>query len=202
MLKIIEQRKRKEHESSYRLRRDDVKKHYDRLQSSKTKEVLPTLAQFRLLPFINILQSRPTTATNTSSDIQMPELLADLIQSDLKNWREHTKEAFARKLGYPNWKSASKNKLHPVDRLTARFKCTKCHKESQKFNADVCLDFSGVCGHVCPRLDWNKRMREKWNIDQFEKDERVHAFPSILEPLSLTYFFTGHRGDNTDTYTM
>ena len=173
MLKTIEQRKRREHESSYRLRREDVKKHYDRLRSSKTKEVLPTLAQFRLLPFINILQTRPTTAANTTGDSQQSELLADLIQSDLKTWRERTKEAFATKLGYSNWKSASKNKLHPVDRLTARFKCMKCHKES---NADGCLDFAGVCGHVCLRLDWNKRTREKWNIDQFEKDERVRDF--------------------------
>lgn len=188
MLKIIEQRKRKEHESSYRLRRVDVKKYYDRLRSSKTKEVLPTLAQFRLLPFVNILQSRPTTVTGTTGDFQKSDLLADLIQSDLKTWRERTKEAFAVKLGYPKWKSASKNKLHPVDRLAARFKCTKCHKETQKFAADACLDFAGVCGHVCPRMDWNKQTREKWDIDQFEKDERVRAFPEFSR-IALAYVF-------------
>lgn len=78
-------------------------------------------------------------------------------------------------LGFPKWKSASKIKLHPVDRLTARFKCTKCDKESYKFYPEGCLNFSAACEHVCPRLDWNKKTREHWTADQFVKDEKVCA---------------------------
>jgi hypothetical protein len=179
--KMIEARKRSSKEAVYRRHRDEVEQHYKRLKSSEKDRVFPSLAQFRRLPIINILQSKTSTSTGVASDLRRSELVAELLQDDLKNWRESAKSALAAALGFPDWKSASKKKLHPVDRLTARFRCKRCESVGRETHKDMCLDFAGVCAHTCDRLNADKRTKEKWASDQFERDAKV--------PIPVTYYY-------------
>lgn len=173
---MVEARKRRVDEDAYRKRREEVEKHYNRIKSAGPGKILPTLAQFRQLPIIKVIQSKPDPAPNIAHDLKTG-LLADLLLGDLEKWRRSSKEAFGAILGYPGWKSASKNKLHPVDRVTARFRCTRCRKESHKYFQDGCLDFAGACAHVCQDSSMEKRVRERWAPEQFEKDDKVSSIP-------------------------
>lgn len=172
--RIVESRKRSVEERAYKRRRDDVEQHYNRLKNSGKDQVFPNMAQFRQLPIIKALQSKTSSTKGIASDLQKSRLVSELLQGDLKKWREATSTALAATLGFPNWRSASKKKLHPVERLTARFRCKKCIREGRKFYEEGCLDFAGACTHVCLRPDLNKQNREKWTFDQFEKDEKVY----------------------------
>ena len=182
IMKIAEARKRSAEEEAYRRRRDDVEQHYNRLKSAEKDKVIPNLVQFRQLPIISVLQSKKSTTTGVASDLQNSQLVAELLQGDLRKWRESASMALGATLGFPNWRSASKKKLHPVYRLTARFRCKKCEREGHKFYEEGCLDFAGACAHVCRRPDMKKRAREKWTPDQFEKDEKVHHtfYPNLI----------------------
>jgi len=183
IMKIAEARKRSAEEEAYRRRRDDVEQHYNRLKSAEKDKVIPNLVQFRQLPIISVLQSKKSTTTGVASDLQNSQLVAELLQGDLRKWRESASMALGATLGFPNWRSASKKKLHPVYRLTARFRCKKCEREGHKFYEEGCLDFAGACAHVCRRPDMKKRAREKWTPDQFEKDEK--AIDAVSKVLAL-----------------
>jgi hypothetical protein len=183
MTKIIEARKRSSHEEAYRRRRSDVEQHYNRLKSSGKEKVLPNLAEFRRLPIINVLQSKTSTTTGVAGDLQKSQLVAELLQDDLRKWRESARMALTLTLGFSNWKSASKTKLHPVDRLTARFRCKKCARNDHKVYEEECLDFAGACAHVCLQPNLKKRTRDRWTADQFEKDDKVYILLS-----SIVYF--------------
>jgi hypothetical protein len=178
IIKIIEARKRSANEEAYRCRRNDVEQHYNRLKSSGQEKVFPTLAQFRQLPIIKVLQSKTSTNTAVAGDLQS-KLVVELLQDDLRKWRETATTTLAATLGFSNWRSASKKKLHPVDRLTARFRCKKCGHDDHKFYEQGCLDFAGACAHVCVRSDLKKSEREKWTPDQFEKDNKVNIMHQI-----------------------
>lgn len=183
MTKIIESRKRSSHEEAYRRRRSDVEQHYNRLKSSGKEKILPNLAEFRRLPIINVLQSKTSTTTGVAGDLQKSQLVAELLQDNLNKWRESARIALTPTLGFSDWKSASKTKLHPVDRVTARFRCKKCARNDCKIYEEGCLDFAGACAHVCLRPNLKKGTRDRWTADQFEKDEKVHTLLS-----SIVYF--------------
>ncbi|KIM86769.1 hypothetical protein PILCRDRAFT_315239 [Piloderma croceum F 1598] len=182
MTKIIESRKRSSHEEAYRRRRSDVEQHYNRLKSFGKEKVLPNLAEFRRLPIINVLQSKTSATTGVAGDLQKSQLVAELLQDDLSKWRESARIALTHTLGFSGWKSASKTKLHPVDRLTARFRCKKCAQNDHKVYEEGCLDFAGACVHVCLRPNLKKRTRDRWTADQFEKDEKaIDVISKVLE---------------------
>ena len=172
--KLTEARKRTSDEEAYKRRRKDVEQHYDRLKSSGKWKIFPNLAQFRQLPIIKILQSKSSTTTGVAGDLQKSQLVAELLQDDLRKWGESARTALTATLGFPEWKSASKKKLHPVDRLTAQFRCKKCAPKDRQVYEEGCLDFAGACAHVCLRPDMDKTIRERWTPDQFEKDDKVH----------------------------
>ncbi|KZP02971.1 hypothetical protein FIBSPDRAFT_808192, partial [Athelia psychrophila] len=173
MIKMAEARKRRADEETYRNLYRELERQYNRLKSQNSKDkIIPTLAQFRQLPVIKLVQSQQTPAsTDVSRDLKSG-LLAGMLEGDLDKWSKTAKEAFGEMLGFPGYRSASKTKLHPVDRITARFRCKRCRKEGWKYAQDGCLDFPGVCAHVCHDSSMEKRTKERWNPDHFEADEK------------------------------
>lgn len=176
MIKMAEARKRRADEETYRNLYRELERQYNRLKSQNSKDkIIPTLAQFRQLPVIKLVQSQQTPAsTDVSRDLKSG-LLAGMLEGDLDKWSKTAKEAFGEMLGFPGYRSASKTKLHPVDRITARFRCKRCRKEGWKYAQDGCLDFPGVCAHVCHDSSMEKRTKERWNPDHFEADEKVRG---------------------------
>ncbi|KAH9917185.1 uncharacterized protein B0H18DRAFT_1035800 [Fomitopsis serialis] len=163
---------RRKAEGAYEKRRGDVAEHYSRLKSApEAKETLPTLPEFRRLSVMKVLQGKPTDPDEgVAKDLKNSKLLNELLSDSLRQWREDARSALAGVLGFAGWKSASKNKLHPVDRLTARFMCKKCVSRG-KGGED--LDFAAACEHRCAGLNKRQRARETWNANLFEPDTKA-----------------------------
>ncbi|KAH7910256.1 hypothetical protein BJ138DRAFT_129661 [Hygrophoropsis aurantiaca] len=182
LLNIVERRKRRIEEESFRRRRADVEQHYNRLKSAG-ELVLPTLAEFRKLPTMQVVVGKVSSASlGVSTELKNSVLFGEMIREDLRKWMEPVRDILSHQLGAAQWKTASKTRLHPLDRITARFTCKKCDKVAKKYTADGCLDFRGVCSHQCPHLDKKAAESYVWSADQFVKDEKVTAVISqVLE---------------------
>ncbi|KAI0729771.1 hypothetical protein C8Q72DRAFT_777268 [Fomitopsis betulina] len=124
---------RRQREAAYKKRREDVAAHYTRLKSAPSPvEVLPSLLDFRGLSVIKVLQGQPSDKeTGIADELKDNKLVHDLLVDNLSQWREVARSTLAGILGFPGWKTASKTKLHPVDRLTARFICKSCSKQAR-----------------------------------------------------------------------
>ncbi|KAF8722421.1 hypothetical protein AX14_009852 [Amanita brunnescens Koide BX004] len=108
--------------------------------------------------------------------------------SELCKWEASVRQRFAERLGLPRWVSASATVLHPLDRLTARFRCKKCDSVSNCYKMDSCLDFVGVCRHVCKTADENdeSEMGDSWDASRFDRDERAsEAMKKLLALLDV-----------------
>lgn len=175
LLKMQTHRQNKENEASYRQRRADVEQYYNRLRSAGT--VLPSLYEFRKLSVMTTMQGSVTGSRPNSSglakDMKNSALVAELVAADLKTWMASAREKLSELLGFPKWRSASKTKLHPLDRITARFRCQGCRKVAKRYEKEQCLDFAGVCAHECPSDDKKTKKPVDWSVDRFIKDEKV-----------------------------
>ena len=134
ILKISERQKRRNAEKILYQRRVEVKEHLHRLKSDGTSEALPNLTTFRKLPAIKLVQNH-TSAKKASIELKSP-LIAEILRNELGRWRESARETLAAILGQPNWKCPSNKKLHPVERLTAKFKCKRCPTIPRKYSKD------------------------------------------------------------------
>jgi hypothetical protein len=189
LLKLMERRKRREEEEAYRRRRADVEKHYNHLRSERVEKSLPPLFTFRQLPIVNSLQSTTSPSSSVYKSIQESPLVQELLEDQLEKWRQQARTVLGATLGYPHWKTPSSKKLHPVDRLTARFQCQKCNVVATRYQEDHCLDFAGACAHQCVRPKQKRRPKPVWSADQFVKDGKVCS-RSDWRALSLTNVFS------------
>ncbi|KAG1871846.1 hypothetical protein DFJ58DRAFT_762568 [Suillus subalutaceus] len=181
LLKMQIHRQNKENEASYRQRRDDVEQYYNRLRSAGT--VLPSLYEFRKLSVMTTMQGSVTGSRPNSSglakDMKNSALVAELVAADLKTWMASAREKI--------WRSASKMKLHPLDRITARFRCQGCGKVAKRYEKELCLDFAGVCAHECPSDDKKNKKPVDWSVDRFIKDEKAsNAIARLLTLVGIT----------------
>lgn len=108
--------------------------------------------------------------------------ITKFLKSELGGWKEKAKMELGAVLGYPNWKTASKNILHPTERITARFLCKRCVKLPIRYRDDGCFDFAGACLHECP-AEKRKTKNLPWRADNFVKDEK--AIATLIKLLSL-----------------
>ncbi|TFY56728.1 hypothetical protein EVJ58_g7461 [Rhodofomes roseus] len=168
-------------EAGYQKRREDVAAHYTRLKSAPAKDTLPTLPEFRKLSVMKVLQGKASDANEgIRKELKNSKLVHELLSENLQQWREDARGALAGVLGFAGWKSASKNKLHPVDRLTARFLCKKCVSKGKGNDG---LDFAAACEHRCAGLNKKQRARETWNANLFQPDTK--AIDTVNEILVL-----------------
>ena len=172
---------RREAEAAFKKRRDDVAAHYTRLKSEPNPvEVLPTLSEFRKLSVMKVMQGKASDKdAGVGKELKSNKLVNELLTDNLNRWREEARSALAGVLGFPGWKSASKKKVHPVDRLTARFICKKC---SSKGKGGEGLTFTEVCGHRCVGMNKKQRAREAWSSSLFEPDVKVLAVSNSWSP--------------------
>ena len=158
--------------------------------------VLPNLSEFRKLPVVKIFEAGPSGAEKRT---MKDPFVASVLEENLKQWREAAKAALAGVLGFPGWKMMSRRKLHPVDRLTARFRCKRCDKAALGKNRpdDGGMDFARVCEHVCKHLPKKRASSEKWSAERFELDQRVPVDPAYSSGtlLTTTVYVAGDRCD-------
>lgn len=181
---------RREAEAAYKMRREDVAAHYTRLKSAPNPvEVLPSLPEFRKLSVMKVLQGRGGAKdAGVGEELKDSKLVHALLANNLSQWREEARSALAGVLGFPGWRTASKKKVHPVDRLTARFICKKC---SSKGKGGEALTFAEACGHRCACLNKKQRARETWSASLFEPDVKVLVVRTLFEK-TLTPGCTGY----------
>lgn len=189
LLKMQIHRQNKENEASYRQRRDDVEQYYNRLRSAGT--VVPSLYEFRKFSVMTTMQGSVTGSRPNSSglakDMKNSALVAELVAADLKTWMASVREKLSELLGFPKWRSASKTKLHPLDRITAQFRCQGCGKVAKRYEKEQCLDFAGVCAHECPGDDKKNKKPVDWSVDRFIKDEKAsNAVACLLMLTGIT----------------
>jgi len=186
LLSMGEKRERRNAEISLMENRAGVEALYNRLRTGGSNPYLPSLSAFRNLPVITMIQTTERTkVTKSIADVlQNNPIMADLLKTQLTKWTEKAKQDLGVVLGFPqNWKSANKNILHPVERLTGRFVCTRCERVDVKYRNDGCLDFAGACRHECGVGNEKKgRIRKgkkwKWDPSMFARDEKVGLFLS------------------------
>jgi hypothetical protein len=191
LLALEEKRRRRKEEIALTNNREDVEALYNRLRSKKTYEYLPSLPTFRQLPIIHLLQAGiydVKRGTNIADTLQNNPLMRQRLDQEVKQWIETAKQDLAVVLGFPRqWKSANKKVLHPVERCTAWFLCTKCGTAGDNFQMDGSLDFIGACFHVCQdktgkKDRFRRSKRAAWNPGNFVKDEKVSAYYYVLNP--------------------
>ncbi|KAF8884933.1 hypothetical protein CPB84DRAFT_1964901 [Gymnopilus junonius] len=181
LLALADKRERRSAEISLMKNRGEVETVYNRLRSTKAYPYMPSLPTFRKLPVIEMLQSaeRGKTVVSVSETLQNDKVMKELLASQLKKWVDKAKVDLGLVLGFPqNWKNASKNILHPVERVTGRFFCKRCGCVEQKYRMDGCMDFAGACLHECVvgnkekgRLRTGKKVI--WDAANFVKDEKA-----------------------------
>lgn len=178
---MSDKRDRRNAEMALMNNRKDVEKAYENIRSSKMYPFLPSLSTFRKLPVVAMLQSAetPSSIGTVFDSLIKDKMVKDLLASQLKKWVDSAKSDLGVILGFPkNWKNASKNILHPVERVTARFLCTRCQRLDVKYRSDQSLDFAGVCLHECsvgnPKHARSRTGKKAtWESKNFVKDDKV-----------------------------
>ncbi|RPD61257.1 hypothetical protein L227DRAFT_500235 [Lentinus tigrinus ALCF2SS1-6] len=174
-----------------RARREKVQAQQDRMKEVRSEwdgmhtrvlpaPVLPNLQEFRKLSVVKIYEAGHPSAVHHT--LQHP-FVASVLAENLEQWREAARAGLAAALGFPGWRNLSRRKLHPVDRLTARFRCRRCDAAlgDKKAPEDGGMDFAQACEHVCGHLPKKRRNKEKWSADRFVPDQRaVDAISQVL----------------------
>ncbi|KAJ7927542.1 hypothetical protein B0H13DRAFT_2312484 [Mycena leptocephala] len=187
---------RRASEATIRTNRAQVEQHYQRLISTARSQVpvvpLPSLAEFRAMPILDLLQSPSASATAPSGkpkkgpgvalELKSETLVNNLLTSELTRWRKDAETALGATLGLSEWKTARNNKLHPVARLTARWNCGKCGRVARPYKWDECLDYQGVCKHECTKSKKRSPRESVWKAEQFVRDDKaINAMTKLVK---------------------
>ncbi|KAF5311117.1 hypothetical protein D9619_007983 [Psilocybe cf. subviscida] len=180
LLSHVERVERRKTERTLMTNRKDVETLYRQLRSKGGSKFMPSLSTFRQLPVIAMLQSAESSASaSVAQTLSSNEVMQKLLDTQLKKWTEKAMQDLGYTLGFPkNWKNASKNILHPVERVTARFLCKKCQRVDVKYRDDESLDFAGACLHECGIGNTKKGRvhrgrRNVWESSKFVKDDKA-----------------------------
>ncbi|TBU43901.1 hypothetical protein BD309DRAFT_959585 [Dichomitus squalens] len=168
-------------------RLEEVQTTWNNLRASSatkelTKGAIPNVNEFRKLSVVKIYQKSGIGKERSLGD----PFVASVLAENLDQWRDAARAGLAAVLGFPGWKNLSKKKLHPVDRLTARFRCQRCDKVASEHKIvldDAGMDFAEACRHVCGHIQKRKRNKDKWSAEWFVPDQR--AVDAISQVLSL-----------------
>ncbi|KAH9855350.1 hypothetical protein C2E23DRAFT_725022 [Lenzites betulinus] len=173
-----QRKKTREHDLALVKKRTHVEQEYARLRSEDQQAILPSLPEFRQLSVVKTIVASPNAKNSSLAD----PLVASILQDNLKQWADAARAALAATLGFPGWKNMSKKKLHPVDRLTARFRCKRCDAAGKDTGIDGGLDFARACEHICSLGSKKARHKQRWNSDNFVPDQRsIDAVRQVLE---------------------
>ena len=151
----------------------------DTLKSAQSSAIMPNLNEFRKLPVVKIYEASGSSSGTSTTNLQDP-FVESVLRENLDQWRDAARVSLAAVLGFPGWRNLSKRKLHPVDRLTARFRCKRCDASAAAGPAkkvpaqdDGGMDFAHACEHVCAHLQKKKKTKDRWSADRFSVDQKV-----------------------------
>ncbi|CAL1699573.1 unnamed protein product [Somion occarium] len=172
IIEMADRAQRRQAEDNTRKRREAVEHAYARLKSMHPQQAFPALAEFRKLPTAQLVQKG--TGPMSAEDLKESPLIYMLSQ-DLEQWRSAAKEGLSSVLGYPGWRHASSLKLHPVERMTARFKCKLCEgkKADEAHWKSYGLDFKAACEHRCEHLSAKQKDKAVFKADDFLPDHKA-----------------------------
>lgn len=172
---IRKKKERRESERNYTTVLKDINRYYDGLLSGKEHGPLPTRSIFQHLPIIQQCLDLVSPANeDIAESLRKQPALRGIVARQLRNWQQDTKTGLGTILGISVSDTTKLGGLHPTERMTARYLCSKCHHLAARYQMDESLDLAGVCGHEC-RAGGRRNVR-KWNISNFTKDEQVSAF--------------------------
>lgn len=105
---------------------------------------MPTLKVFRELPVSQLIVKTGDITLEGALGVEdifkqlkdPRSLVSRLLDDNLDKWRTSVRREFGVKLGHKNYKNRSEAKLHPAERLNARFRCIKCNKVGATFRED------------------------------------------------------------------
>ncbi|KIK68475.1 hypothetical protein GYMLUDRAFT_35899 [Collybiopsis luxurians FD-317 M1] len=184
LVQIEERRDRRARENNYSAARRAVEKHYNRLRALKKETPLPCLPSFRELPIISQLQRSQQPEKEIDKSLQsLP--IANLVHSELAKFHVDARNALGEILGFRDWKSPSNKKVHPAERLTARFQC-RCQRVEAKYKDFGCLDYSGAIMHMCATTMDKDVSPKPFKASRFTKDvQAIAALSTLLELCSI-----------------
>ncbi|KAJ3905299.1 hypothetical protein F5879DRAFT_752754 [Lentinula edodes] len=187
LVKVVESRSRRAHEAGYSTCRRAVEKHYNRLRALKQETPLPSLPSFRGLPTIRQIQQSVGQSEKEVDTSLQSQAIQTLVHSEIAKFHLEAKNSLAAILGFQNWKSPSSRKLHPVDRLTARFQCRTCHRVEAKYKDFGSLDYAGAIMHSCSVTLDKSIPQRPFKAARFEKDTKaIAAISSLLEACDIS----------------
>ncbi|KAJ3895268.1 hypothetical protein GG344DRAFT_39069 [Lentinula edodes] len=187
LVKVVESRSRRAHEAGYSTCRRAVEKHYNRLRALKQETPLPSLPSFRRLPTIHQIQQSVGQSEKEVDTSLQSQPIQTLVHSELAKFHLEAKNSLAAILGFQNWKSPSSRKLHPADRLTARFQCRTCHRVEAKYKEFGSLDYAGAIMHSCSVTLDKSIPQRPFKAARFEKDTKAIAtISSLLEACDIS----------------
>ncbi|KAJ3812761.1 hypothetical protein F5876DRAFT_74524 [Lentinula aff. lateritia] len=187
LVKVVESRSRRAHEAGYSTCRHAVETHYNRLRALKRETPLPSLPSFRELPTIRQIQQSVGQSEKEVDTSLQSQPIQSLVQSELAKFHLEAKNDLAAILGFRDWKSPSSKKLHPADRLTARFQCRTCHRVEAKYKDFGSLDYAGTIMHSCSVTLDKSIPQRPFKAARFEKDRKaIAAISSLLEACDIS----------------
>ncbi|KAF5389517.1 hypothetical protein D9757_004075 [Collybiopsis confluens] len=194
LVRVKERRARRSSGNRYTATRKIIDMHYDKLRALKLESPLPCLPSFRKLPTPDQLQRSSLPEEEIKKTLQT-EPITQLVHSDLANFHLNAKNTLGKVLGFPDWISASNKKLHPVDRLTARFRCRRCQRVEAKYKYFGCLDYAGVIMHMCATTMDKPVPPKPFRATMFEKDTKASSGTLIHQYPMLSILACGIRED-------
>jgi hypothetical protein len=163
---------------------NQIWKYYQKLMSQDELSILPPYPVFLSLPAVQMLQSRDLSSAKVSVKKAVSEkgFLKDLIKQQIRQWVKNARYEMLMTIDpsgalSKEWKTKAPTSAdpHPVTRLDALWKCKACNSVDDRGSRE-CLDFVGVCQHLCKEKGGKKKRAtasHPWNIDNFVRDEQV-----------------------------
>lgn len=168
-------------------KRSESETEYARLRKADPKAIFPSFPEFRKLSVVKTVEASSSAKNASFTD----PFVASLLKESLDQWRDAARAALAVVLGFTGWKTMSKKKLHPVDRMTAHFRCKRCDAAGKDTGKDGGLDLARACEHICA-LSKKARNKQRWSADYFVPDQRVRSGTPTRKGTSAD--FVRHRG--------
>ncbi|EIW55199.1 uncharacterized protein TRAVEDRAFT_74096 [Trametes versicolor FP-101664 SS1] len=172
-------------------KRSESETEYARLRKADPKAIFPSFPEFRKLSVVKTVEASSSAKNASFTD----PFVASLLKESLDQWRDAARAALAVVLGFTGWKTMSKKKLHPVDRMTAHFRCKRCDAAGKDTGKDGGLVLARACEHICA-LSKKARNKQRWSADYFVSDQRaVDAVSQVLE-------LCGTKPESVDSFTI
>ncbi|KAF8584838.1 hypothetical protein K439DRAFT_1660588 [Ramaria rubella] len=168
-------------EDAARANREEIRKYWNRL-NTVGKRPIPSYSEFRRLDMVRTLVKKNTDGAtvfqqkkeSVRDELRTNQATTEHIEQQINAWLINNKNRLSKKLGYDHPELAEASAfLHPVDRVTAWFRCKRCNRVGKKAEQNKSLTFADLCAHRCLAVTKKEKVKGEWNVDWFEPDEKA-----------------------------